>query len=67
MNKIEIDFSKFELKCRNNDCEENTEKLCCIACDKYEDCLQKDWTCVCLDNNDLAENCPDFYLEKIKD
>lgn len=63
MNKIKIDFLKFRLKCRGNDCKENTENLCCIACDKYEECLRKDWGCIYLDNG-LVENCPDFYLEK---
>ena len=67
MNKKEIDFSKFELKCKGNDCEENTENLCCMACDKYNECLQKNWVCICLDNDGLVENCPDFYLERIKD
>ena len=61
MSEKEFDFSKFESRCRGNDCEENTGDLCCIACDKYEECLQKNWTCIRLDNGGLAENCPDFY------
>ena len=64
MNNKKNDLSEYILKCRNNDCEENTEHVCCLSCDSYKRCVSKDWACIYLDNNDSPENCEELCLEK---
>jgi len=64
---MDIDYSKFTLKCGGNgynDCGQNEKKRCCVSCDIYEKCNSNGWSCSHLEeiNNDPQE-CTALYLE----
>jgi len=61
---MNIDLSKFILKCDIDDCEENEEHVCCVSCDSFQECIQKEWTCVHLDDDNSPEGCSELYLKK---
>ena len=62
---MNIDFSKFTLKCNNNDCEDNEDHVCCVVCKFYNECIKKNWICVNLENGS-PENCKELYLKNEK-
>ena len=63
---MNIDMSKFVLKCKNNDCDEdNEEHKCCVACGQFQECIKKDWSCAHLNHDGSPEDCEDFYFERI--
>lgn len=64
MKDYKIDFSKFTLKCDNDDCKRNPEHRCCVSCKSYKDCLEKGWTCIYLKEDNFPENCKELYLKK---
>lgn len=57
MRQIELDISKFVIKCNSNDCEENELNVCCCVCDKLSECIIKNWTCVNLDDEYKPYGC----------
>jgi len=65
---MNIDYTKFTLKCGGNDyndCGQNEIRRCCVACDKYEKCNLKGWTCHPLKDlfNNNPQECPALYLK----
>ena len=64
---LDIDYSKFTLKCGGNgynDCGQNEKRRCCVSCDKYKKCRKNGWTCSNLEelDNDPQE-CTALYLK----
>lgn len=59
---MDIDYSKFTLKCCSNDCEENKKQICCAVCKSYKDCIVKNWACTYLKNG-KPEDCRMLYLK----
>jgi len=61
---MNINLSNFILKCDNNDCGQNEEHVCCVSCKSFNECIQKDWICLNLENGDDPSECSRLYLRK---
>lgn len=65
---MNIDASKLIPKCDIDDCGQNTDHVCCIACKSFNECIQKNWICSHLDNDYDPTRCMNLYfvIEKEK-
>jgi len=61
---MNIDYSKFVLKCDNEDCSRNENHMCCVSCDLFEKCKKERLICTYLDKHDSPEDCNELYLKK---
>jgi hypothetical protein len=61
---MDIDYSKFVMKCNVDDCGKNEKHRCCVSCDSYEECKKKNWLCIYLDETGSPEDCIDLYLKR---
>jgi hypothetical protein len=65
---MEIDFSKVILKCNIiDDCACDNDRVCCVECRLFQDCIEKNWICVHLEAPHYnPENCKNLYLKNVK-
>ncbi len=61
---MNIDYSKFVLKCNVDDCGQNKKQRCCLSCESYEDCKKKNWICIHLTDFETPENCSELYIKR---